>query len=136
MGRVYESIEDQLTERIMNASNADKEEFLGYEISADVLENLEDRIREVLNQMPEEEMMVFEKKYGPLDTYEAPQGECYVTFKVEGRYVAKIRKNTSLEELRKEAAASFSDANFGELTDIEGEDIIIEDNDGNFIWER
>lgn len=63
MSIVYEAIEDKLTEAISNDSVLNIEDFLGYPISADVLENLDDRIREVLDQMPEEEMLKYEEKY-------------------------------------------------------------------------
>lgn len=63
MKRTYEAIEDILTEKIAMDSVSNIEDFLGYPISANVLENLEDRIREVLDQMPEEEMLLYEAKY-------------------------------------------------------------------------
>ena len=63
MERTYEAIEDMLVEKICEANYTDIEDFLGYPISADVLENLEVRIREVLDQMPEEELLLFERKY-------------------------------------------------------------------------
>ena len=63
MERTYEAIEDMLVEKICEAHYTDIEDFLGYPISADVMENLEDRIREVLDQMPEDEMFLFEQKY-------------------------------------------------------------------------
>ena len=59
----------------------------------------------------------------------------YVTFKVEGRYIAEVDAN-SIDEAREKAANAFSDADFGELSDIDGEDIIIEDEDGDYIWEK
>ena len=63
IGREYEAIEDILAEKISNDSVSNIEQFLGYPISAEVLENLEDRIREVLDQMPEEELLLYEDKY-------------------------------------------------------------------------
>ena len=63
MERTYEAIEDMFAEKICEAHYTDIEDFLGYPISADVMENLEDRIREVLDQMPEDEMLLFEQKY-------------------------------------------------------------------------
>ena len=63
MDRTYEAIEDMLVEKICEAHYTDIEDFLGYPISADVMENLEDRVREVLGQMSEEEMFLFEQKY-------------------------------------------------------------------------
>ena len=63
MNKPYEAIEDILTEKISNDTVANIEDFLGYPISADVLENMEGRIREVLDQMPEEEIIKYELKY-------------------------------------------------------------------------
>lgn len=63
IGREYEAIEDILAEKISNDSVLNIEQFLGYPISADVLENLEDRIREILDQMTEEELLLYEDKY-------------------------------------------------------------------------
>ncbi len=63
MTKYYEAIEDILTEKISNDSVANIEDFLGYPITADILENLEYRIREVLDQMPEDEMFKYEAKY-------------------------------------------------------------------------
>ena len=59
----------------------------------------------------------------------------YVTYKVEARYIAEVEAN-SLEEARKKAGEEFCDADFGIAEDIDGEDIIVEDENGNFIWER
>lgn len=63
MERTYEAIEDMLVDKIREAHYTEIEDFLGYPISADVVENLEDRIREVLDQMPEDEMLLFEQKF-------------------------------------------------------------------------
>ena len=59
----------------------------------------------------------------------------YVTYKVEARYIAEVEAN-NLEEARKKASEEFFDADFGVAEDIDGEDIIIEDENGDFIWER
>lgn len=58
-----------------------------------------------------------------------------VTFKIEGRYVAGVKAN-SVEEAIELARDQYCDADFGELTDIEGEEIIVEDEKGNFVWEH
>ena len=63
MSRVYESIEDILTDKISSDSVFNIERFLGYPISADILENLEDKIRDILDHMPEDEMIKWELKY-------------------------------------------------------------------------
>ncbi len=59
----YEYIEGKLVEKIREAGYIEIEDFLGYPISADVIEDLEDRIRDVLDQMPEEELLLYEQKY-------------------------------------------------------------------------
>lgn len=59
----YVAIEDTLAEKISNAHYTDIEEVLGYPISADVLENLEDRIRDALDELTEDELLELENKY-------------------------------------------------------------------------
>ena len=59
----------------------------------------------------------------------------YVTFKIDARFVAGVEAD-SLEEARKKAEEAFSDADFGEATDIDGEAIIAEDENGNYVWEK
>lgn len=59
----------------------------------------------------------------------------YVTYKVEGRYVAEVEAS-SIEEARIKSATAYEEADFGALADIDGEDIIVEDENGNFVWER
>lgn len=59
----------------------------------------------------------------------------YVTFKIEGRYVVGVRAN-SIEKAIELARDQYCDADFGELTDIEGEEIIVENENGNFVWEK
>lgn len=59
----YSAIEDVLTEKIAGACVQDIEDFLGYPISADVMENLEDRIRSVLDSLSEDELLAVEDKF-------------------------------------------------------------------------
>ena len=59
----------------------------------------------------------------------------YVTYKVEARYVAKV-KAKSLAEAREEAASKYFDADFGEAYDIDGKPITVENENGDFIWEQ
>ena len=59
----------------------------------------------------------------------------YVTLKVEGRFVAEVDA-ASIEEAQRKTMDQFCDADFGSLEDIEGESVIVEDEKGNFIWER
>ena len=59
----------------------------------------------------------------------------YVTYKVEARYIAEVEAD-NLEEARNKANENFFNANFGIAEDIDGEDIIVEDENGNYVWER
>ena len=59
----------------------------------------------------------------------------YVTFRIDARFIAGIEAD-SMDEARKKAEETFSDADFGEARDIDGEAIIVEDEKGNFVWEK
>ena len=59
----------------------------------------------------------------------------YVTYKIDARYVAEVEAN-DLDEARAKAKEEFNDADFGAAVDIDGDDIIVEDELGNFVWER
>ena len=55
--------EDDLIRAVRNDDVEGIEDFLGYEISDVVLEELDSRLREVMNQMPDEEYSLFLEKY-------------------------------------------------------------------------
>lgn len=59
----------------------------------------------------------------------------YVTYKIEARYVAKVEAD-NLEEAIKKAESEYLDADFGVAEDIDGEQVIVEDEKGNFVWEK
>lgn len=59
----------------------------------------------------------------------------YVTYKIEARFVTEVEAE-SIEEARAKASNSFSDADFGAAEDIDGEEIIVEDANGNYVWEK
>ena len=59
----------------------------------------------------------------------------YVTYKMDARYIAKVEAD-SVEEALKEAEVQFMDAFFGEAEDIDGEPIVMEDQAGNYVWEK
>ena len=61
--------------------------------------------------------------------------EFYVTYRIDGRFVACVLAKNLKEALDK-AEDTYSSADFGVLHDIEGTPIIVEDQDGNFVWER
>ncbi|MBQ8563237.1 MAG: hypothetical protein IJ443_05040 [Firmicutes bacterium] len=58
-----------------------------------------------------------------------------VTYKIEARYIAQVEADCA-EEARKKAEQGYVNADFGEASDIDGEPIIVEDESGNFVWEK
>jgi hypothetical protein len=59
----------------------------------------------------------------------------WVTFRVDARYVVEVEAETKDEALQI-AQEKFSDANFGDASDVDGEAIIVEDENGVFVWEK
>lgn len=59
----------------------------------------------------------------------------YVTYKIDARYIAEVEAD-SIEEALEKADSEYCDADFGVAQDIDGESIIIEDENGNFVWEQ
>ena len=59
----------------------------------------------------------------------------YVTYRVDARYVAEVEAE-SLEDAMKKAESEYIDADFGAAEDISGEAVIVEDENGNYIWEK
>jgi len=57
-------VHELLIKFVCNDTVENIEDFLGYPISANVLEGLEDRMREVLSQMPDEELTRYKERYG------------------------------------------------------------------------
>ena len=59
----------------------------------------------------------------------------YVTYKIDARYIAEVEAE-NIEEAKQKAEVKFLDADFGEAEDIDGEAIIVEDNNGDYVWEK
>jgi phosphomannomutase len=59
----------------------------------------------------------------------------YVTYKIEARYIAEVEAE-NLEEAMEKAESEYIDADFGAAEDIDGEAIIVEDENGNYVWEK
>ena len=59
----------------------------------------------------------------------------YVTYKIDARYITEVEAE-NFEEAKKKAENNFIDADFGVAKDIDGEAIIVEDENGNYVWER
>ena len=59
----------------------------------------------------------------------------YVTYKIDARFIAEVEAD-SIEEAMDKAEDAYMDADFGVAEDIDGESIIVEDEKGNYVWER
>jgi len=59
----------------------------------------------------------------------------YVTFAIDGRYTVKVEAD-SVSAAMSAASAEFCDADFGELAEIESDPVIIEDEQGNYVYEK
>ena len=59
----------------------------------------------------------------------------YVTYRIDARYIAEVEAD-NLEEAMKIAESEYIDADFGVAEDIDSEAIIVEDENGNFVWEQ
>jgi hypothetical protein len=85
-------------------------------------------------------MNIAKKLQAALKNTEEDTEEYYVTFKMEARYCVKVRGPKLLEDIKiledikKEAESKFSDADFGEAEDIDGEIISITDEDDNDLF--
>ena len=57
----------------------------------------------------------------------------YVTYAINAFYVAEVEAD-NLEEARKKAVDKYCEADFGEITDADGDQLMVEDEDDNVIW--
>lgn len=59
----------------------------------------------------------------------------YVTYRINARYVAEVDAD-NLDEAKVKACDKYIDADFGDSSDIDGEIVVIEDENGNYVWEK
>lgn len=59
----------------------------------------------------------------------------WVTFRVDARYIAEVEAADPKSAMQ-EAEWKFQEADFGEAEDITGEPVMVEDIDGNYVWEK
>lgn len=76
-----------------------------------------------------EEMWKFYREH-----YIPEKQEYYVTMKVKDRFITKVLAET-IKESKELAISEYENADFGKLEDIDGDCIIVEDADGNYVWE-
>lgn len=59
----------------------------------------------------------------------------YVTYAIDARFVAEVQARNETEALNK-AEDEFYSADFGAARDICGEAVVVEDENGNCVWEK
>lgn len=59
----------------------------------------------------------------------------YVTWAIDGRFVAEVEAESELEA-RNKSIELYQDADFGVLEDIEGDPVVVEDERGDYVWEK
>lgn len=59
----------------------------------------------------------------------------YVTYKIEARYVAAVEAD-NLEDALKKAHYEYLDADFGKVEVVDCETVVVEDENGDYIWEK
>ena len=58
----------------------------------------------------------------------------FVTFRVDARFTTEVDAET-LKDAMEQARLNFSEANFGDAEDIDGDPVSVTDEDDNFVWE-
>ena len=59
----------------------------------------------------------------------------YVTYRIDARYITEVEAD-SLQEALEKADEEYLDANFGEARDIDGEPVLVEDENEIYVWEK
>ena len=58
-----------------------------------------------------------------------------VTYKIDARFITVVEAE-NIEEAKKKAEGKFFNADFGVAEIIDGEAIIVEDENGDYVWEK
>ena len=59
----------------------------------------------------------------------------WVSYAISARYTVPVEAE-NVEEALKKAEYEWVDADFGQAEDVEGKPIIVEDENGNYVYER
>lgn len=59
----------------------------------------------------------------------------YVTYEITAKYVVEVEANNADDAITL-ANKKFSEADFGEASDIDGEAIIVENENNDTVWEK
>ena len=86
------------------------------------------------------EILFADALYAYESVHEDPEGDketFFVSINVSGNYIAEVKAGKgNFDEAKKLAEQAFSNADFGELSDIEGDVYCIDDEYGDRVWEE
>lgn len=129
-----ETVCEQIKVVILNGGEDVIRDFLEKPIYGKSEKEIEGTVDEVLKSMPILDLIKYFKKYVAPNHYISKKQQYYVTMKVEGRFIAEVfAKN--IKEAKNLATSQYMDADFGKLEDIDGDCIMVEDMNGNYLWE-
>lgn len=122
---------------LFNKEDIDAISLQTFNNTLSLLDKIEDSTdkNNAINKMNADKDMLIDKVIDTFVEWELYTRVYYVRFSVRGHYEAEVKDATSLDDAITKAETMFSEANFEELTDIDGYYTRVEDENGNTILE-
>lgn len=122
---------------LFNKEDIDAISLQTFNNALSLLDKIEDSTdkNSAINKMNADKDMLIDKVIDTFVEWELYTRVYYVRFSVRGHYEAEVKDATSLDDAITKAETMFSEANFEELTDIDGYYTRVEDENGNTILE-
>ena len=122
---------------LFNKEDIDAISLQTFNNALSLLDKIEDSTdkNNAINKMNADKDMLIDKVIDTFVEWELYTRVYYVRFSVRGHYEAEVKDATSLDDAITKAETMFSEANFEELTDIDGYYTRVEDENGNTILE-
>ena len=122
---------------LFNKEDIDAISLQTFNNTLSLLDKIEDSTdkNNAINKMNADKDTLIDKIIDTFVEWELYTRVYYVRFSVRGHYEAEVKDATSLSDAITKAETMFSEANFEELTDIDGYYTRVEDENGNTILE-
>lgn len=122
---------------LFNKEDIDAISLQTFNNALSLLDKIEDSAdkNNAINKMNADKDTLIDKIIDTFVEWELYTKVYYVRFSVRGHYEAEVKNATSLSDAITKAETMFSEANFEELTDIDGYYTRVEDENGNTILE-
>ena len=122
---------------LFNKEDIDAISLQTFNNALSLLDKIEDNTdkNNAINKMNADKDVLIDKVIDTFVEWELYTRIYYVRFSVRGYYEAEVKDATSLGDAITKAETMFSEANFEELTDIDGYYTRVEDENGNTILE-